>query len=503
MTFQSVTPSFLQNALSLVTPNLKLADILSSQGYNTEISNIHIHMNESQTIDFSGCNFNGVTFSGNFKQSTFEYVKFNDVSFQHADFSSTTFNHVSISNSNFSQSNIKDASFIQSEISSSSAWDCDFTNAAFVNSSIQNSLFGKSTFENVLNETNSIENMHIICNQNDNTTAPFDTAQHHCCQPTIALVGDLEWFSTPHAIIMDYTDGTPVTINEYAPYNISESLLESEINYAINDILSNGLHEPSIAQQILKSDQPMINAIKDIAYQAIENVDAIWIPGGPDIHPEFYGEANTAAWWVSDSFYREILEFALTDAALSMNKTIFGVCHGSQLVNVYLGGTLYQDVPGQLGICPLLNIETHEGLLGSVIDGPIIGPSFHHQAVKDVAPSLEVVATYEGVIKATQSNDGSKIMLTQFHPEYEIDDNSINILKQFFSVSSETKMLDKMIELSDVLHIDSSIDHLLEPQSISIDTNENTIKATVCYSNTCATPLPPLVTPETELAIMM
>jgi len=419
MTFQSVTPSFFQNALSLVTPDLKFADILSSQGYNTEISNIHIHMNENQSIDFSGCNFNGVTFSGNFKQSTFEYVKFNNVTFQHGDFSSTTFNHVSISNSIFSQSNIKDASFIQSEISATSAWDCDFTNTAFVKSSIQDSLFGKSVFNNVLNEQSVIDGMHIICNTYDYSVVPF-AAEYHCVQPpTIALVGDTKWFSVPHSIVMDYTFNLPITISEYAPNTIDEYALKNEVQLALNDIISNGLHEPSIAQQILKSDQPTIKAIKDIAYHAIENVDAIWIPGGPDIHPEFYGEANTHSWWISNSYYREILEFALTDAALSANKTIFGVCHGSQLVNVYLGGTLYQDVPEQFGY-PLLNIETHEGLLGSIIDGPIIGPSFHHQAVKDLAPSLEVVATYEGVIKATQSNDGSKIMLTQFHPEYEI-----------------------------------------------------------------------------------
>jgi len=60
-----------------------------------------------------------------------------------------------------------------------------------------------------------------------------------------------------------------------------------------------------------------------------------------------------------------------------------------------------------------------------------------------------------------------------------------------------------MIELSDVLHIDSSIDHLFEPQTISINTNENAIEGVICYSKTCDTSLPPLVASETELAIMV
>ncbi|HRE32059.1 MAG TPA: gamma-glutamyl-gamma-aminobutyrate hydrolase family protein, partial [Candidatus Berkiella sp.] len=78
-----------------------------------------------------------------------------------------------------------------------------------------------------------------------------------------------------------------------------------------------------------QSDQPTINAIKAFAYDRLEKADAIWIPGGPDLHPEFYGENNTDS-WPSSNYYREILEFSLTEAALALGKPILGICHGSQ-----------------------------------------------------------------------------------------------------------------------------------------------------------------------------
>ncbi|HRE32058.1 MAG TPA: gamma-glutamyl-gamma-aminobutyrate hydrolase family protein, partial [Candidatus Berkiella sp.] len=99
-------------------------------------------------------------------------------------------------------------------------------------------------------------------------------------------------------------------------------------------------------------------------------------------------------------------------------------------------------------------------------DGPIHGPSYHHQAVKDVAPTLEVVATYNGVIKATQATDGSKVMLCQFHPEYEYDKNSENILNQFMGISAENKILSKVIEISDIVDFGTPLDKILVDEPV-------------------------------------
>lgn len=444
--------------LSQAAPQAHLAELLLGAGYSHNLRDLHIHLEATQHINFSGCQFDHVKFSGHFQAATFEHIQFNDTVFYQAQFSFSTFNHTQFTNSAFVDSNLSNVSFIQSELKSSKAWNSDFSNAAFIDSSISHSLFAKAKFDNVLDHQNTIDNMHVVFSQDYHNDYAFNQANTYLIQPTVALVGDNEWHDTPYYIVEKY-HGNPITISQYAE-SIDTSELATEVQKAIADIQLNGLKAPSIAQHVLQSDQPTINAIKAYAYEQMAIADSIWIPGGPDLHPEFYGEENNHS-YPSYSYYREILEFSLTEAALALNKPIIGICHGSQLVNVYLGGTLHQHVDDQSGISPQLEVVTRQGLLGSVIHGDIQGPSYHHQAVKDVAPTLEVVATYNGVIKATQATDGSKLMLCQFHPEYEADQNSENILHQFLNLSAEDKLLSTAIALSDVVDFGTPMNDVL------------------------------------------
>lgn len=449
------------NALLAQSSNLTFSDVLTEAGYSTNISHLQIHLDSNKQINFSGCQFENVKFSGHFESSTFENVSFNGSVFQQATFAHSIFTSTQFNNCAFIDANLNGVSFINSELKTSKAWNSDFSNAAFVDSSISHSLFAKSKFENVLDYQNTIDDMHVVFSQKYHNDYAFNQASAYEIKPTVILVGDEEWHDGPYYVVDKY-HGKPITINQYAPSSIDDMALTKEVRNALLDIKFNGLNAPSIAQHVLQSDQPMINAIKSYAYRIVEEADSIWIPGGPDLHPHFYGEKNTASYiWEDAGYYREILEFALAEAALALDKPIIGICHGSQLMNVYLGGTLHQHVDGQSGITPKLNIETHEGLLGSVLEEEAYGPSYHHQAVKDLAPNLEVVATYNGVIKATQSTDGSKIMLCQFHPEYEHDKSSENILKQFMSLSAEDKIRSKIIELSNVIDFGTPIDTLL------------------------------------------
>ncbi len=451
----------LQNLLSTIPADITFADFLSEKGYSTQINHLNIHLNPSQKIDFSGCQFNAVQFTGNFHGSTFEQVSFTNSNFRKAIFSMSTFKDSTFHNCGFVDSNLKGSSFINNELNATKFWNSDISNAAFINSSINHAVFAKSKFDNVLDYENKITDLHIVFNQDYyKVDYAFNEAHSHQVKPVIAIIGDTQWHSTPYYILDKYS-GKPVTIDQDAPASIDTDALNVEIKHVLNEIKESGLKYPSIVQQILHSEQPMIQTIKASAYQAMGNADAVWIPGGPDLHPEFYGEENTYS-YPSYDYYREILEFSLTEAALKMDKPILGVCHGSQLVNVYYGGTLHQNVDGHGGgITPQLEVHTHDGLLGSVIDGPIHGPSYHHQAVKDVAHPLQVVATYNGVIKATQATDGSKMMLTQFHPEYEYDKNSENILNLFVDLSSEEKMRAKAIQISEVVDFGTSLESIL------------------------------------------
>lgn len=455
----SIQQADFNRLLNQAAPQASLADLLITAGFSTHLRDLQIHLEPTQQINFSGCQFDHVRFSGQFQTTNFENIQFNNTVFYQAQFSFSTFNNAQFTNSSFIDSHFTNVSFIASELKTSKAWNSDFSNAAFIDSSISHSLFAKAKFDNVLDHQNTIENMHVIYSQNYQNDYAFNQAHSHFIQPTVALVGDTEWHSTPYYIVSKY-HGNPFTISQYEPDHIDTEALAAEVQKALTDIQLYGLKAPSIAQHILQSDQPIINAIKAYAYEQMIIADSIWIPGGPDLHPEFYGETNYHS-DPSDNYYREILEFSLTEAALVLNKPIIGICHGSQLVNVYLGGTLHQHVDGQNGITPLLEVITHQGLLGSIIQGDIAGPSYHHQAVKEVAANLEVVATYNGVIKATQATDGSKVLLCQFHPEYEQDQNSENILRQFLNLSSEKKILSETIALSEVVDFGTPIADVL------------------------------------------
>lgn len=450
----------LQFLLNSAPANMTFAQYLTNQGYSTQISHLKINVSPTQKINFSGCQFDDVQFSGHFQQATFEQASFNNSNFKKANFAASVFKGSTFKNCAFVDSNLKGSSFINTELNATKFWNSDFSSAAFINSTIDHSLFAKVKFDNMLDYGNKVTDLHIVFTQNYHPVDyAFNQAQGHHIKPIVAIVGDANWYSTPHTILQKYSSD-PITISQYPTENMNVWVLESEVEKVFQEIKQHGLSYPSIVQQVLHSDQPMINSIKASAYQMMENADAVWIPGGPDLHPAFYGEQNIAS-YPHDDYYREILEFSLTEAALSMNKPILGICHGSQLVNVYYGGTLHQHVEGHGSITPELEVHTHDGLLGSVIDGPIRGPSYHHQAVKDVAHPLQVVASYEGVVKATQSTDGSKVMLCQFHPEYESDKNSENILNQFINLSAQDKVKAKAIQLSDVVDFGTSLGSIL------------------------------------------
>ncbi len=158
------------------------------------------------------------------------------------------------------------------------------------------------------------------------------------------------------------------------------------------------------------------------AERLLDILDGIVFSGGEDVSPAWYGES---VWneTVHIDTLRDHSDSLLTRAALASGKPILAICRGAQLVNVMLGGSLYQDLPTQLG-----SSVTHGGgasheitlEAGSVLQdifgtGSIQVNSFHHQAVKDLAPGLTVTArAADGVVEAYEA---PRIWAVQFHPE--------------------------------------------------------------------------------------
>ena len=167
----------------------------------------------------------------------------------------------------------------------------------------------------------------------------------------------------------------------------------------------------------------------DLAEQMFAQCDGILFPGGIDVDPRFYGEAPDPMIGTVDStmdrFWLQALEFAMA------NKVpLLGICRGMQLVNVGLGGSLYQDlarrgVPSYLHaqkqsrdyLMHEVKLQPGSRLAGVLGEEPVYTNTMHHQCVKALGRGLKLVAqTDDGVPEALESEDG-QIMLVQWHPE--------------------------------------------------------------------------------------
>lgn len=165
----------------------------------------------------------------------------------------------------------------------------------------------------------------------------------------------------------------------------------------------------------------------ELAGAYADTIDKLILTGGQNVMPHFYGEEKTI---VSDdySLARDEFELALIQEMLKRHKPIFSVCRGTQLFNVALGGTLHQEIKSHWqdlsAMYPThtITLSTKTVLSDIFGESPNIN-SFHRQAIKDLAPNLEVVgySTDDQIIEAIQSKDGYPYLGVQWHPEFMID----------------------------------------------------------------------------------
>ena len=166
----------------------------------------------------------------------------------------------------------------------------------------------------------------------------------------------------------------------------------------------------------------------------LDGIDGLLLSGGSDLDPRYYGEEAVPELGVTLP-ERDAFEMALLEHALGLRIPIFGICRGMQVLNVALGGTLYQDLPTQMDHMVLLGHRqetpkwqpTHEvDVDGDSKVAEIMGTdelkvnSYHHQAIKELASGLVAVACApDGVIEAVESSDLSKRWMigVQWHAE--------------------------------------------------------------------------------------
>lgn len=173
---------------------------------------------------------------------------------------------------------------------------------------------------------------------------------------------------------------------------------------------------------------------KQIA-NCLDRMDGLLLSGGNDVDPLLFGE-SPASGLDKVNPIRDKLEMSLIDEAYRRDMPILAICRGVQSLNVALGGTLYQDLPTQYtspdGGRAILHSQTSPSRYASHIIAlengtplrdifnaeSIAVNSFHHQAIKAVAPSLTVSAhAYDGVIEAVYDREKAFVIGVQWHPE--------------------------------------------------------------------------------------
>lgn len=149
------------------------------------------------------------------------------------------------------------------------------------------------------------------------------------------------------------------------------------------------------------------------------------LTGGPDIAPAYYHEETLPQCGRIDE-QRDAMEYRLTECFVHQKKPIFGICRGIQLLNIFFGGTLWQDLPTQLGVWHSDGEQPHDCVhmtdiskgswLETLYGQQMLTNSYHHQSVKKLAEGF-AVAAYSGEVIEAMAHTQLPITAVQWHPE--------------------------------------------------------------------------------------
>lgn len=221
--------------------------------------------------------------------------------------------------------------------------------------------------------------------------------------------------------------------------------ITAEINPATNMCEAN--HEYALAVAAAGGTPVVLAPLSDspsYIEDVLASLDGVLLSGGGDISPYAYGETLGHPSVLSVNEQRDYFEFQLARRAFVLNMPTLGICRGLQIMNVALGGTLYQDLTliegtndklarlhqqpkpyergrHEVSISPksILHAAYREEH-AEQSDEPLLlfVNSMHHQAIRDTALLLETVATCGPVIEAAESLASTFYVGVQWHPEY-------------------------------------------------------------------------------------
>ena len=192
---------------------------------------------------------------------------------------------------------------------------------------------------------------------------------------------------------------------------------------------------------------PIVDDVEEYAEFA-RTLDGIIFTGGSDVGPEWYGEHPTyelgSVKPMRDAFEIRLAKELIEDSDIP----ILGICRGLQVVNVAMGGTLYQDLRTQRpesfrhdditypkwAAVHKVTIDPTSDVYAAYQTEEIEVNSYHHQAIKDLAEGLVVTMTApDGLIEGVQGETRQNLTAVQWHPEMMVDrkPNYLSIFKWF------------------------------------------------------------------------
>ncbi len=175
---------------------------------------------------------------------------------------------------------------------------------------------------------------------------------------------------------------------------------------------------------------------EDAARAIVSRVDGIVLTGGEDVDPSLYRQPRLPECGAANAA-RDATEIALIHAAREFKKPLLAICRGPQVLNVALGGTLFQDIPSQIPGALEHNPQNdrssrvhpvrieEDSLIAKAIDATSITVnSLHHQSVENVARGLRATAfAPDGVIEGLEAASPEWwVVAVQWHPE-EMNDS--------------------------------------------------------------------------------
>ena len=169
---------------------------------------------------------------------------------------------------------------------------------------------------------------------------------------------------------------------------------------------------------------PLMALSPDCVEAYAEMADGLLLSGGRDVDPKLYNQETKYDSVVTDP-KRDELEWALVKAFVERKKPIFGICRGVQTMNAYFGGTLYQDIPTELGgnhsggVNHDLKMK-EDSILGKLFGESMVINSYHHQVIDEIAPGFAATAWSDAggheIVEAIE-HESEPIWGVQWHPE--------------------------------------------------------------------------------------